>query len=57
MDSTRTFKEADFWAIEEDNISSPASRSCVEDVECIWERKSAGEKVVEERRNLFPDSY
>ena len=37
-----------------DRTSSPYNRSCVDAVEWTWDRNRAGEKVVDERRNLLP---
>ena len=37
-----------------ERVSRPSRRDSVEAVECTWDRNSAGEKVVEERRNLLP---
>jgi hypothetical protein len=54
LDSTNTFKEADFWSMDLERVSRPSRRDSVEAVECTWDRNSAGEKVVEERRNLLP---
>jgi len=37
-----------------ERMSSPSRSCCVEAVEWTCERKRAGEKVVEDKRNLLP---
>lgn len=54
FDSTRTLSEADFWSMDWERTSSPLISDCVSAVACICDKNSAGEKVVDERRNRLP---
>jgi hypothetical protein len=57
LDSTRTLTAADFFSIDCDRKERPWNRSSVRAVLWTSERKSEGEKVVDESRNLLPVFY
>jgi hypothetical protein len=54
LDSTRLFREADFWSMDFERTSRPARSFLLSSFAWSCERKSAGENVVEERRKRFP---
>ena len=55
LDSTSTFKDADFWSMDRERKSRPCSKDWVEVSEWTCDKYRFGEKVVEDRRNLFSE--